>query len=561
MPQITPFNQPSPVLANQYLDDRVLRSYLRRRLPHDIFIDVEPSLHAMGAAASETLYRLQQEHRLFTPHHIPFDAWGNRIDHIVVSPFWKYCEQFAAEHGLVAAAYDTPYREFSRLYQFALVYLFHPSTDVYTCPLAMTDGAARTLLRSGNTQLIERAVPHLTSRNPDTFWTSGQWMTESTGGSDVGQTETVAEQDSNGTWRLYGRKWFTSAVTSQIALTLARPTGNPSGGDGLALFYVELRNDAGQLQNITVQRLKDKLGTKQLPTAELLLHGTPAIPVYDTRNGIRNIVPMLHITRTWNSVCAISFMRRGIALARDYARKRYTFGSLLSKKPLHADTLASMQAEFEAAFHLVFFTVSLLGKDEAHTATDDERRLFRILSSIAKLTSGKQGVALTSETVESFGGAGYVEDTGIATLLRDAQVLPIWEGTTNVLALDTLKSLSNGGLELLYEQIHRLCAGLRDKRLQACGNRALQAIQHTMEFVQQCVHSATSVQLEASARRIAFTLGRALALALLADHAEWSLAHESDERPRAAACRFAQQGVDMIESFNLDETFALAHEV
>ncbi len=561
MPNVYPFNQPAPTLGNQYLEDRVLRSYLKRVLPPLMLAEIEPTLQEMGTLAGGELFRLQQEYRLHEPHHTPFDAWGNRIDNVEVSPFWKYAERLAAEKGIVAASYNSPYGELARVHQFALAYLFHPSTDVFTCPLAMTDGAARTLLRSGNKTLIDRAVPHLTSRNADEFWTSGQWMTESTGGSDVGLTETIAEQDENGAWRLYGRKWFTSAVTAQMALTLARPTGNSAGGDGLALFYVELRNDAGQLQNITVQRLKEKLGTKKLPTAELILDGTPAHLVYDTHNGVRNIVPMLHITRTWNSICAISFMRRGIALARDYAGKRTAFGSTLNQKPLHADTLATLQAEFEAAFHLVFFAVRLLGKDEAGTATDEERKLFRTLSSIVKLTSGKQGVGIASEVLECFGGAGYVEDTGLPTLLRDSQVLSIWEGTTNVLSLDTLKSItSGGGIRLVYDHIQRLCASLRDERLQECGRKAESAVQNVIRFLEESRSSESVALLEASARRIAMTLGRAFSLALLAEHAEWSFREESDTRARAAVCRFGASAIDLMQDFNLDETFTLAND-
>src|ERR1051325_1339464 len=145
----------------------------------------------------------------------------------------------------------------------ALAYLFDPSTDVYTCPLAMTDGAARTLLAHGNRALIDRAVPRLTSRDPARAWTSGQWMTERTGGSDVGLAETVARRDGAADFRLYGTKWFTSATTANMALTLARPEGNPAGGRGLALFYVEVRGDDGALhEGIALNRLKDKLGTR-----------------------------------------------------------------------------------------------------------------------------------------------------------------------------------------------------------------------------------------------------------------------------------------------------------
>src|SRR5262249_34400023 len=157
-----------------------------------------------------------------------------------------------------------------------------------------------------------------------------------------------------------GRKWFTSAITSQMALTLARPEGNPAGGKGLALFYVETRDADGRPNGILVNRLKDKLGTRKLPTAELTLDGVPAEPVAGLDNGVRAIAPMLNVTRTWNAISAVSYMRRGIALARDYARKRVAFGSPLADKPLHVDTLAGLQAEFEAALHLTFNVVELL---------------------------------------------------------------------------------------------------------------------------------------------------------------------------------------------------------
>src|SRR5262249_44287206 len=146
-------------------------------------------------------------------------------------------------------------------------------------------------------------------------------------------------------WRLYGTKWFTSATTSPMALTLARPEGNADGSRGLALFLVELRDGDGRLRDIQVNRLKDKLGTRKVPTAELTLAGTPAIMVGAASDGVRQLAPMLSVTRTWNAISSISAMRRGLALARDYAHRRRAFGALLSDKPLHADTLAGLEAE------------------------------------------------------------------------------------------------------------------------------------------------------------------------------------------------------------------------
>ena len=144
-----------------------------------------------------------------------------------------------------------------------------------------------------------------------------------------------------------------------MALTLARPEGNPQGGKGLAMFYVELRDETGRLNGIRVDRLKDKLGTRKVPTAELTLDGTRAELVGERSNGTRAIEPMLAVTRMWNSVCAVAFMRRGIALARAYAAERRAFGQPLRELPLHADTLAMVEAETWGAFLMTFLLVEL----------------------------------------------------------------------------------------------------------------------------------------------------------------------------------------------------------
>ena len=145
-----PFNQPAPELGNQYADDRVLRSYVARMLPPEVRRAVEPMLSAMGELSGGELYRMQLADRLNEPRLMQWDAWGERVDRIELSPLWQRAERIAAEQGVVATAYERRYGRFSRTAQFALAYLFHPSTDVYTCPLAMTDGAARTLLLSRN---------------------------------------------------------------------------------------------------------------------------------------------------------------------------------------------------------------------------------------------------------------------------------------------------------------------------------------------------------------------------------------------------------------------------
>jgi hypothetical protein len=387
-------------------------------------------------------------------------------------------------------------------------------------------------------------------------------MTERTGGSDVGLTETSARpmEDGSGRFKLYGTKWFTSATTSQMALALARPEGNPPGGRGLALFYLELHDAAGESNHILVNRLKDKLGTRKVPTAELTLDGAVAIPVAGTTDGVRRIAPMLNVTRTWNAIGAIAGMRRGLALARDYARRRRQFGSQLSEKPLHLDTLAGLQAEFEGAFHLTFRVVELLGREEEGGLTEPEARLLRLLTPIMKLTTAKQAVAVISEILESFGGAGYVEDTGLPRLLRDAQVLPIWEGTTNVLSLDTLRAIGkDGSIRDLCAEIAALGGAARDGRLVSAARVATDAAAHADAWLGE-TFPRDPLAVEAGARKLSLTLGRAVELALLVRHAQWSLDHEKDGRARLAALRFAAHGVDLIRDDDRAEAAALAND-
>ena len=552
------FVQDPPELHNQYDRDRVLQSYVRRQFPESVLKSIEPELVDLGEKAGGELYERQQQDLDNEPTLTRWGPWGERIDEIEVTDVWKHAETLAAERGIVATAYEQEHGAKSRIHQMLLAYLFIPSTDMYGCPLAMTDGAARTLLDSGNEELIDEAVPHLTSRDPDTFWTSGQWMTELSGGSDVGRSHTTAKPQDDGTWRLYGRKWFTSAITANMALALARPEGNPEGGKGLALFYVPIRDDNGLRDGIHVNRLKDKLGTRKLPTAELELDGAVARPVTDDpRNGTRHISPMLNVTRTWNAVTAAAHIRRGLALARDYAQKRVAFGDEIINHPLHQETLADAQATLEGTFHLSFRLVELLGAHETGTASETEEALFRLLTPLVKLTTAKRAVSTTSELLEAFGGAGYVEDTGLPALHRDAQVLPIWEGTTNVLALDLLRALKQiGSIAPLNQEVRRCVEGIDAPTLTEAIRPAVQAYRDAAQWLKRALNEGEDA-MQAGARRFALTLGSALELLYTARHAQWSLREEQDGRSAEAAQRLAARQVSHIADLDSHGAYVL----
>lgn len=535
------FTQAAPVLANPYLDDRMLRSLVKRVCPAGQLAELEQTLTELGDVIVTDLEpRIAREHR-FEPTLNHFDAYGNRVDQIGMSSFWREGKAFAARWGLVSTGHDTRLAQHARLHQFARVYLFHPSSEFLTCPLAMSDGAARCLQESGNSALIDRAVPHLLAKDPAELWLSGQWMTETSGGSDVGGTETIAKQDNRGRWRLSGRKWFCSAVVADMALLLARPEGNGHGPDALALFYVEPWKSDGRLRNIEIDRLKDKLGTRKLPTAELRLNNTPAELVGDTKGGVKLITPVLNTTRVWNAVCSIATLRRALAIARDYAARRVVFGMPLLDHALHQETLADVQAELEAAFHLTFYVVEQLGRSEYTSADDPSHALVRLLTPALKLYTGKLAVAGVSECLEALGGVGYCEDSGLPTLLRDAQVMPIWEGTTNVLALDVLKALRQvGGLQHWLTAIRTLTAQVTLPEMEGVVKQVRESATAVAEWLQK--RSAVKDELPAGARGLAMTLSRTLALAVLARHAEWSFRAENDPRALASAKRFARLG-------------------
>jgi hypothetical protein len=288
-----------------------------------------------------------------------------------------------------------------------------------------------------------------------------------------------------------------------------------------------------------VNRLKDKLGTRALPTAELTLEGTPAVLVGGEGDGVRKIASLFNVTRVANAVAAVSGMRRVVSLAGSYAEVRSAFGKRLIEHPLHAETLAELETRVRASFMLAFSAVELMGKDECGEATDAERSMLRLLTPVAKLYTAKQAVAVASEAIEAFGGAGYIEDTGLPRLLRDAQVLPIWEGTTNVLSLDVWRAIERTpALETWLDDVRRRLDVVKSDTLRSAASRARDAAARVERHV---AVARESDQREAGARRLAFALARVSAAVSLIGHAAW--AEEQQDPSAPDAVRFTERWV------------------
>lgn len=519
------FFQIPPRSGNRFRTDSTLRMALERLLPEDVYAAAGVALDRMGERAAGEMPDLAAQAERNTPVHVPYDAWGQRVDEIHVDASWRRLVNIGQEEGLVALPYEAPYGEHTRVVQAGLVNLFDPVSAVAACPLVMTDGAARLLLQN-DPALAERYVPRLAARH--NAWTSGQWMTEREGGSDVGRSSTRARLQADGKWTLHGSKWFTSATTANMALALARPEGAADGSPGLSLFLLELRRPDGSWNGIEVRRLKDKLGTRALPTAEIELVGAAAVPVGGIGRGVAKIAGLLNIARLWASWGAAAGVGHLLGLARDYASRRQVFGASLMEMPLHRAWLARIATEYEAMLALNFQTARLLGAAE-HGA---DATLARILAPLTKLACARQGVWAASELIESFGGAGYIEDTGLPRIFRNLHVHCIWEGTTSVLAHDVLRALKNREHgEAYLEDVTR--------RLKGLTLDSTRGLRIRIEDALDTLNSMMNAPDEAQGRRLAWGMARTYQASLLVEAAEWRIGKKCDPTGLVAAELFA----------------------
>jgi alkylation response protein AidB-like acyl-CoA dehydrogenase len=552
------FLQTPPETPDAWRSDRALRESLRWHLGDEILAEVEPDLAAMGELAtrpSTVALTLQADKE--PPVHVPYSAWGERIDEINVSPAYTELGRLGVEAGVTALPYeDSELKENARVVWAGLILLWAPSSAMYGCPIAMTDAAARTLLVHGD-ETHSDVVRRLTTRDYSEAWTSGQWMTETAGGSDVGRTGTVARRGADGLWRLHGTKWFTSSTTSETALTLARPEGAPEGSRGLGLFRVNRFLDDGSRNAIVVRRLKDKLGTRALPTAELELEGAIAWPVGDPSDGggVRRISTMLNLTRIHNALGATGAMARGLAIVRSFAKVRTVFGEPLHTLPAHKATLADLSVDYAGCLALAMKCCALTGRAEQGMASDHELALLRGLTPLTKLATARWAVADAAEMMEALGGVGYCEDSGMPALVRDVHVMPIWEGTTNVLSLDLLRAEHrNGAIGAVLEDAARMAERVgTHASVDEPAGLVKDAVAALTELTQRAMEDPASAQ--SWARSLAMSLARVYACAALCEQGAWAAA-SGDLATAGAARRFAERGLIVPPPPDLDLAFA-----
>jgi len=543
-------------VTNAYLEDVFLRSLVRRLLAGSPNLaHIELDLEKFGArAVNECMpkaYTLDQYHN---PQLLEYDGFGNRVDQIITSSEWHFMHRVSAEEGLIALGYQTYFPQLeARTLQFAKLLIFGSRSGMYDCPLAMTNGAAvlsAYLLKNPPANgftlegrlLIEETLRRTTSRDPDVFWTSGQWMTERGSGSDVSAgTRTIAKKQEDGSYRLWGVKWFCSATTTDVAYTLARIEQKDGRlKKNLSCFLMRIRNVGDKkLNNLQVIRLKKKMGTRQLPTCEMELGGCKAYLVSEPGRGISTIAKLMNVTRLHNAISACSFIQRVYLLALDFANKRKVFGSLLSENPLHMKTLASLSSSHRVNSCFTFEVVKLLACTEDPTYPKGEVRiLLRLLTPLLKLFTAKYAVATASEGLESFGAFGYMEWSGLPSILRDAQVLPIWEGTTNVCSMDLLRVFkeTEGKAYSIFE--NNVQSRLESAKSFSALAGSVCVVEEGLHVFKKLLQRDPPANLVALARDLAMSMARVFAAACLVDHAAYHAAYTKSNVDMEVARRF-----------------------
>jgi alkylation response protein AidB-like acyl-CoA dehydrogenase len=419
--------------VNWWLDDEPFRGALAARLDPAVLERAEPLLEEMGRLAPEFFApraRVADRHR---PVLERYDRSGRRLDRISYHPAYEEMTREAYGFGVVRPT--DAHGPFPHLVKFALGYLFSQGEAGLYCPVCCTDGVIRILERF-QPELAERFVPRLTSTDPDELLQGAMFMTEKTGGSDLSRIQTRARSE-DGRWRLYGEKWFCSNVDAGLILTIARAP------DGPTVFLVPAEVD-GEPNRYRIERLKDKLGVASMPTGEVVYDGALAYQVGEPGKGIRVAAELFNISRIYNAVASIGGAKRALREALAATRDRVAFGAPVARHPLAMQDLARLTVELEANTALVLETVRYLDRVDGGGDHGD-RRMLRVLTPLAKLITGKFAVRAASSAMELLGGNGYIEDFDTPRLLRDAQVLPIWEGTTNVLTLDAVRSMAREG--------------------------------------------------------------------------------------------------------------------
>ncbi len=515
--------------TNFFKADRNLRAVLRRYLGEAAYAEAEPTLMAFGEVCATTLDEAAKiEDRI--GNHPRLERWsplGERLEQIEFHPHHDTIGRQVWESGVLALQ-KTPGKS---VLQMGLYYLLaHNGEGGHLCSLACTSGLIRALQTVGSAELQERFLPPLLDPDYDHMQHAAQFLTEVQGGSDVGANAVTAAYE-DGVWRISGEKWFCSNINADQFLITARPVGAPEGTKGLGLFLVPRRLEDGRLNGFYLRRLKDKLGTRTLASAEVDFQDAVAYPVGALEDGFKNAVSLvLNTSRLMNAVSCAGIMRRAYVEAGCYACNREAFGTMIASFPLVQEAVADLYSETYAAVASGFALAALLDKMETGQASEDEKATYRMLVNINKYITSIRATDMVHRAIEVLGGNGAIETFSILPrLYRDMMVLESWEGTHNVLCIQVLRDMQRYRIhEPFIRFIQAQLSSVHEDLLREDVLAVESALQHTVYLLSKLDGEQVA---QAHIRRVVDRFAYIAQAALMLAEAQWELneGHPTDK--------------------------------
>ena len=502
----TPINHPIPdrMGVNAYRDDPDFAGLVRLYLGEALSQHLEPHLNELGRRVGREIDELA----LTADHHPPTLQHRNRQgvndQRILKHPAYVAMEQIAfGDYGLAAMSHRAGVLGWPEplppAVKYSLSYLLVQAEFGLCCPLSMTDSLTRTLRKYGAPELVERYIAGLTSQDLNALTQGAMFMTEQGAGSDVAATETratAAPDCGPGVYRLKGDKWFCSNPDAALAMVLAHVDGEPDGMRGVSLFLLPRVLPNGEANSYRIVRLKDKLGTRSMASGEITLEGAQAWLVGELGRGFVQMADMVNNSRLSNGMRAAGLMRRAVAEALFISRHRQAFGKRLIDMPLMQVQLAKMLVKAEQARTLMFQTAQALSRADQGEA--GAYALTRLLTPLIKYRATRDARSVAGDALEVRGGCGYIEEWSDARVLRDAHLGSVWEGTSNIVALDVLRAIQReGSLSVWQDHMRQL---LIATPWHACVRAAIDALMQRLGALAQ---TTADHKDEAQARRVA----------------------------------------------------------
>ena len=518
---------------NFYAIDRALRDLLPLYLAAEDFNKLEPHFDRLGMLAGGRLDELARVADQHAPVLRPRDRFGRDEDWIDYHSSYREMENIAfgdfqfhaMSHRAGALGMDRPLPAVAK---YALQYLFVQAEFGLMCPISVTDTSIHLIRKFADKELQDYLLPKMLSGDVATMWKGTQFMTERAGGSDVGAIETTARFE-DGEWRLTGDKWFCSHADADVALMLARPEGAAPGTKGLALFALPRRLKNGRRNAYRIVRLKDKLGTRSMASGEILLDGAVAYLVGDIHAGLKQMMEQVNLSRLSHGVRAAAMMRRCLNEAMACARGRRAFGQTIIDYPLLRRQLLKITLPVEQSLSMFLFAAHAM--DRANAGDEAAAELLRILTPLLKFRACRDNIPVATGAMEVRGGNGYIEEWVNARLVRDAHIGVLWEGTSNINALDIItRAVGKNGahhalgaaLGKLLDETSAIPAAFRH-RLRATLGRAL-------GFAERV---AAAPAMEANARQAASSLYHVTSAVLMS----WEASQPNVDARRALLAR------------------------